>query len=117
MVSARFVSVYDTELSVMQKQVVSGSQGAFVMCVALVGSVSKQTIKLNVRLIYEKLTEISVGISISLVSVVCAGQQFIIIIIIIFSSTNVKFRQIKSWLYVGYKNANNNVAEKRRLKD
>lgn len=116
MVSARFVSVYDTELSVMQKQVVSGSQGAFVMCVALVGSVSKQTIKLNVRLIYEKLTEISVGISISLVSVVCAGQQFIIIIII-FSSTNVKFRQIKSWLYVGYKNANNNVAEKRRLKD
>lgn len=57
MVSARFVSVYDTELSVMQKQVVSGSQGAFVMCVALVGSVSKQTIKLNVRLIYEKLTE------------------------------------------------------------
>lgn len=114
MVSARFVSVYDTELSVMQKQVVSGSQGAFVMCVALVGSVSKQTIKLNVRLIYEKLTEISVGISISLVSVVCAGQQFIIII---FSSTNVKFRQIKSWLYVGYKNANNNVAEKRRLKD
>lgn len=116
MVSAGFVSVYDTELSVMQKQVVSGSQGAFVMCVALVGSVSKQTIKLNVRLIYEKLTEISVGISISLVSVVCAGQQFIIIIII-FSSTNVKFRQIKSWLYVGYKNANNNVAEKRRLKD
>lgn len=116
MVSARFVSVYDTELSVMQKQVVSGSQGAFVMCVALVESVSKQTIKLNVRLIYEKLTEISVGISISLVSVVCAGQQFIIIIII-FSSTNVKFRQIKSWLYVGYKNANNNVAEKRRLKD
>lgn len=116
MVSARFVSVYDTELSVMQKQVVSGSQGAFVMCVALVGSVSKQTIKLNVRLIYEKLTEISVGISISLVSVVCAGQQFIIIIII-FSSTNVKFRQIKSWLYVGYKDANNNVAEKRRLKD
>lgn len=116
MVSARFVSVYDTELSVMQKQVVSGSQGAFVMCVALVGSVSKQTIKLNVRLIYEKLTEISVGISISLVSVVCAGQQFIIIIII-FSSTNVKFRQIKSWLYVGYKNPNNNVAEKRRLKD
>lgn len=116
MVSARFVSVYDTELSVMQKQVVSGSQGAFVMCVALVGSVSKQTIKLNVRLIYEKLTEISVGISISLVSVVCAGQQFIIIIII-FSSTNVKFRQIKSWLYAGYKNANNNVAEKRRLKD
>lgn len=116
MVSARFVSVYDTELSVMQKQVVSGSQGAFVMCVALVGSVSKQTIKLNIRLIYEKLTEISVGISISLVSVVCAGQQFIIIIII-FSSTNVKFRQIKSWLYVGYKNANNNVAEKRRLKD
>lgn len=116
MVSARFVSVYDTELSVMQKQVVSGSQGAFVMCVALVGSVSKQTIKLNVRLIYEKLTEISVGISISLVSVVCAGQQFIIIIIF-FSSTNVKFRQIKSWLYVGYKNANNNVAEKRRLKD
>lgn len=114
MVSAGFVSVYDTELSVMQKQVVSGSQGAFVMCVALVGSVSKQTIKLNVRLIYEKLTEISVGISISLVSVVCAGQQFIIII---FSSTNVKFRQIKSWLYVGYKNANNNVAEKRRLKD
>lgn len=116
MVSAGFVSVYDTELSVMQKQVVSGSQGAFVMCVALVESVSKQTIKLNVRLIYEKLTEISVGISISLVSVVCAGQQFIIIIII-FSSTNVKFRQIKSWLYVGYKNANNNVAEKRRLKD
>lgn len=116
MVSARFVSVYDTELRLMQKQVVSGSQGAFVMCVALVGSVSKQTIKLNVRLIYEKLTEISVGISISLVSVVCAGQQFIIIIII-FSSTNVKFRQIKSWLYVGYKNANNNVAEKRRLKD
>lgn len=116
MVSAGFVSVYDTELSVMQKQVVSGSQGAFVMCVALVGSVSKQTIKLNIRLIYEKLTEISVGISISLVSVVCAGQQFIIIIII-FSSTNVKFRQIKSWLYVGYKNANNNVAEKRRLKD
>lgn len=115
MVSARFVSVYDTELRLMQKQVVSGSQGAFVMCVALVGSVSKQTIKLNVRLIYEKLTEISVGISISLVSVVCAGQQFIIIII--FSSTNVKFRQIKSWLYVGYKNANNNVAEKRRLKD
>lgn len=114
MVSARFVSVYDTELRLMQKQVVSGSQGAFVMCVALVGSVSKQTIKLNVRLIYEKLTEISVGISISLVSVVCAGQQFIIII---FSSTNVKFRQIKSWLYVGYKNANNNVAEKRRLKD
>lgn len=116
MVSADFVSVYDTELRLMQKQVVSGSQGAFVMCVALVGSVSKQTIKLNVRLIYEKLTEISVGISISLVSVVCAGQQFIIIIII-FSSTNVKFRQIKSWLYVGYKNANNNVAEKRRLKD
>lgn len=116
MVSAGFVSVYDTELRLMQKQVVSGSQGAFVMCVALVGSVSKQTIKLNVRLIYEKLTEISVGISISLVSVVCAGQQFIIIIII-FSSTNVKFRQIKSWLYVGYKNANNNVAEKRRLKD
>lgn len=116
MVSVRFVSVYDTELRLMQKQVVSGSQGAFVMCVALVGSVSKQTIKLNVRLIYEKLTEISVGISISLVSVVCAGQQFIIIIII-FSSTNVKFRQIKSWLYVGYKNANNNVAEKRRLKD
>lgn len=114
MVSAGFVSVYDTELRLMQKQVVSGSQGAFVMCVALVGSVSKQTIKLNVRLIYEKLTEISVGISISLVSVVCAGQQFIIII---FSSTNVKFRQIKSWLYVGYKNANNNVAEKRRLKD
>lgn len=116
MVSAGFVSVYDTELRLMQKQVVSGSQGAFVMCVALVGSVSKQTIKLNVRLIYEKLTEISVGISISLVSVVCAGQQFIIIIII-FSSTNVKFRQIKSWLYVGYKDANNNVAEKRRLKD
>lgn len=116
MVSAGFVSVYDTELRLMQKQVVSGSQGAFVMCVALVGSVSKQTIKLNVRLIYEKLTEISVGISISLVSVVCAGQQFIIIIII-FSSTNVKFRQIRSWLYVGYKNANNNVAEKRRLKD
>lgn len=116
MVSAGFVSVYDTELRLMQKQVVSGSQGAFVMCVALVGSVSKQTIKLNIRLIYEKLTEISVGISISLVSVVCAGQQFIIIIII-FSSTNVKFRQIKSWLYVGYKNANNNVAEKRRLKD
>lgn len=116
MVSAGFVSVYDTELRLMQKQVVSGSHGAFVMCVALVGSVSKQTIKLNVRLIYEKLTEISVGISISLVSVVCAGQQFIIIIII-FSSTNVKFRQIKSWLYVGYKNANNNVAEKRRLKD
>lgn len=116
MVSAGFVSVYDTELRLMQKQVVSGSQGAFVMCVALVESVSKQTIKLNVRLIYEKLTEISVGISISLVSVVCAGQQFIIIIII-FSSTNVKFRQIKSWLYVGYKNANNNVAEKRRLKD
>lgn len=116
MVSAGFVSVYDTELRLMQKQVVSGSQGAFVMCVALVGSVSKQTIKFNVRLIYEKLTEISVGISISLVSVVCAGQQFIIIIFF-FSSTNVKFRQIKSWLYVGYKNANNNVAEKRRLKD
>lgn len=94
----------------MQKQAVSGSQGAFVTCVALVGSVSKQTIKLNVRLIYEKLTEISVGISISLLSVVCASQQFIIII---FSSTNVNFKEIKSWLYVGYKNANNNVAEKK----